>query len=62
MCHGPFFKVLSQNPKYVKTHCTDLYIYFHFGIRKWMLENGFQMFTRKDVVNKNEYDKFTIDC
>ena len=31
-----FFKTLSQNPNYVKTHCTDLNNGFHFACRKWI--------------------------
>ena len=33
--HREFFKMISQNPEYVKTHCLDLYNPFQFGCRKW---------------------------
>ena len=36
MCHRLFFKTLSQNPNYVKTHCTDYNNGFHFACRKWI--------------------------
>ena len=31
-----FFKTLSQNPNYVKTHCTNLNNPFHFACQKWI--------------------------
>ena len=31
--HRQFFKILSQNLEYVKTHCTDRKNLFHFSIR-----------------------------
>ena len=37
--HRQFFKVISQNPEYVKTHCNDRNNPFHFAIRKWRTEN-----------------------
>ena len=33
--HRQFFKILSQNPEYVKTHCNDGNNPFHFPCRKW---------------------------
>ena len=39
MCHRQFFKVLSQNPEYVQTHCNDKYNPFHFECRKRFLYN-----------------------
>ena len=35
VCHRQFFKILSQNPEYVKTHCNDLNILFLFACRMW---------------------------
>ena len=35
--HRQFFKILSQNPDYVKTHCDDTNNPFHFAIRKWKI-------------------------
>ena len=35
--HRQFFKILSQNPAYVKTHCNDGSNHFHFALRKWMI-------------------------
>ena len=37
--HRQFFKIISQNPEYVKTHCNDLFNPFHFACRKWYLDN-----------------------
>ena len=31
-----FFKIVSQNPEYVKDHCNDLNNAFHFATREWM--------------------------
>ena len=39
MCQRQFFKTLSQNPNYVKTHCNDLYNPFRLACRKWHLGN-----------------------
>ena len=38
MCHRHFFSRISQDPEYVKTHCNDLNIPFHFSIRKCMIK------------------------
>ena len=35
--HRQFFKILSQNPDYVKTYCNDRNNPLHFAIRKWMI-------------------------
>ena len=40
--HRQLFKLLSQNAHYVITHCNGLNNSFHFGIRKWMINQ--QMF------------------
>ena len=32
--HRHFFKKLSQNPDFFRTHCTDLNNPFHFACRK----------------------------
>ena len=40
--HRPFFKINSQNPDYVKTHCNDRNNPFHFAIRKWYLNDNTQ--------------------
>ena len=37
--HNQFFKMLSQNPDYVKTHCSDGRNLFHFACLKWWLYN-----------------------
>ena len=37
--HRQFFKIISQNPEYVKTHCNNRNNPFHFAIRKWYLDN-----------------------
>ena len=37
LCNRHFFKILSQNPEYVKTHCIDRNNSFHFTIRKKMI-------------------------
>ena len=36
--HRHFFKILSQNPEYVQTHCNDRRNPFHFAGRKWLIE------------------------
>ena len=36
---GQVFGILSLNPEYVKTHCNDRNILFHFACRKWYLDN-----------------------
>ena len=33
-----FFKVLSQNPEYVQTHCKELNNSFHFACSRWMIK------------------------
>ena len=30
--------MISQNPEYVKTHCTDFKKPFQFAIRNWMIK------------------------
>ena len=35
--HRQFFNILLKNPEYVKTQCNDLNNFFHFAIRKWMI-------------------------
>ena len=37
--HRHVFKILSQNPEYVQTHCNDGRNPFHFACRKWSLNN-----------------------
>ena len=37
--HRQFFRLISQNPNYVKTHCNDLNNLFHFECPKWYLYN-----------------------
>ena len=37
--HRHFFRKVSQNPEYLKTHCNDRNIPFHFACRKWYLYN-----------------------
>ena len=32
--HRQFFRIISQNPDYVQTHCNDRNNLFHFAIRK----------------------------
>ena len=32
--HRHFFRILSQNPEYVQTHCNDRRNRFHFACRK----------------------------
>ena len=39
MCHRQFFRIISQNPEYVKTQCIDGTSPFHFSFRKWYLDN-----------------------
>ena len=39
--HRQFFKILSQSPDYVQTHCYDRNNPFHFAIRKWMINQKF---------------------
>ena len=38
ICHRHFFKVLSQNSKFVQTLCNDLNNLFLFASGKWYLE------------------------
>ena len=40
LTHRQFFKILYQNPEYVKTHCNNLINLFHFAIRYWYLYNN----------------------
>ena len=37
MCHRQFFRIVSHNPEYVKTHCNDKDNPFKFAIRQWMI-------------------------
>ena len=37
--HRQFSKIISQKPKYVKTHCNDLNNPFHFAFREWYSDN-----------------------
>ena len=39
MMHRNLFKIVSQNPDYVKTHCIDLNFPFHLAIRNWLIKN-----------------------
>ena len=36
--HRRFFKILSQNPENVKTHCNDLNNPLNLAIRNWMIK------------------------
>ena len=36
--HQQFFKVISQKPDFVKTHCNDLIFPPDFAICKWMVK------------------------
>ena len=38
--HRHFFRKLSQNPDYIKTHCNDRNNPFHFACRRWYLYNN----------------------
>ena len=40
MCHRLFFRRMSEIKDYVGNFCNDGNNPFHFGIRKWVLENG----------------------
>ena len=33
--YSQIFRIISQNPDYVKTHCKDLNNRFHFACQKW---------------------------
>ena len=37
--HRHFFKIPSQYPDYVQTHCNDLNYRFHFATRNWMIKS-----------------------
>ena len=37
--HRQFFKLISQNPLYVQTHCNDSRNLFHFACRKYLYNN-----------------------
>ena len=45
MCHRQLFRIISQNPEYVKTCCFHLEIAFHFSIRKWILKNSSEAYS-----------------
>ena len=36
--HRQFFKIISQNPEYVKPHCNDLNNPLSFAFRSWMIK------------------------
>ena len=36
MCHGKFFRVISQNRDYVENFCNDLENAFHFACQNWI--------------------------
>ena len=38
--HRQFFRIISQNPEYVKTVCNDLNIPFHFACHEFILEKS----------------------
>ena len=40
MCHRLFFRRISQNKEYIRTHCNDLNNPFHFACRQWYLYNN----------------------
>ena len=35
MCHRQFFRVVSQNRKYVEIFCNGMENHFHFACQKW---------------------------
>ena len=37
MMHREHFRIISQKPKNVETHCNDLNNPFHFACRRWMI-------------------------
>ena len=37
--HRQFFRIISQNREYKKTHCNDLYNTIQFACRTWCLDN-----------------------
>ena len=39
MCQRQFFRIISQNPEFVKTQRNDGINPFRFSIRKWYLDN-----------------------
>ena len=38
--HRHVFRILTQNPDYVKSHCNDRNNPFHFACREWYLYNN----------------------
>ena len=38
--YRPFFMNISHNREYIKTHCNDRRIAFHFACRQWYLYNN----------------------
>ena len=40
--HQNFFKILSEVPENVQTHCNDKNIPLNFAIRKWTIKQYFQ--------------------
>ena len=38
--HRHFFRILSQNPEFIKTYCINKGNPFHFECRKWYLHNN----------------------
>ena len=43
MMHRQFFKTVSQNPEYVKTHCNDMENPPNFAIHNWMIKQQIGM-------------------
>ena len=35
-----FFKIIAQNPEYIKNYCTDMENPFHLACRKWYFYNN----------------------
>ena len=40
VCNRQFFRMLPQNPDYVKTQCSNIKIPFHLACRKWYLHKN----------------------
>ena len=36
--HRQFFRIISRNHEFVKTHCNDKHNPFQFACRKWYLD------------------------
>ena len=41
--HRQFFKIISQNPDYVKSHCSDRFNRFNFAICKWINQFKYEL-------------------